>query len=49
MKDNNLKVSCLVAAFYFGMNVSAQTGKQDSLKEQKIEEVVMIGYGSQKK
>ncbi|MCQ4035041.1 SusC/RagA family TonB-linked outer membrane protein [Kaistella montana] len=49
MKQINLKVSCLVAAFYFGMNVNAQTGKQDSLKEQKIEEVVMIGYGSQKK
>ncbi|MET3537475.1 SusC/RagA family TonB-linked outer membrane protein [Chryseobacterium limigenitum] len=50
MKQSDLKYSCLIAVLYFGMNVNAQTTpKKDSLKEQKIEEVVMIGYGSQKK
>lgn len=49
MKHISLKVPCLVAAMYFGMNVSAQETPRDTLKEQKIEEVVMIGYGSQRK
>lgn len=49
MKHRNLKYPCLIAALYFGMNVSAQEISQDTLQEQKIEEVVMIGYGSQKK
>jgi len=50
MKQSDLKYSCLIAVLYFGMNVNAQTTpKKDTLKEQKIEEVVMIGYGSQKK
>ena len=50
MKQTNLKYSCLIAVLYFGMNVNGQTTPQDTLpKEQKIEEVVMIGYGSQKK
>lgn len=40
----------LVAALYFTANFSAQNTKKDTLpKEQKIEEVVMIGYGTQKK
>lgn len=51
MKQSDLKYPCLIAVLYFGMNVNAQTTpKKDSVtKEQKIEEVVMIGYGSQKK
>ena len=50
MKHSNLKFPCLIAVFYFGMNVNAQEIPRDTVvKEQKIEEVVMIGYGSQKK
>ncbi|ALR30705.1 hypothetical protein ATE47_09270 [Chryseobacterium sp. IHB B 17019] len=50
MKQSDLKYSCLIAVLYFGMNVNAQTTPNDTVpKEQKIEEVVMIGYGSQKK
>ncbi|AZA99100.1 SusC/RagA family TonB-linked outer membrane protein [Chryseobacterium joostei] len=50
MKQSNLKYSCLIAVLYFGMNVNAQTTPKDTAaKEQKIEEVVLIGYGSQKK
>ncbi|WP_426482429.1 SusC/RagA family TonB-linked outer membrane protein [Chryseobacterium sp. R2ACT005] len=48
MKQSNLKYSCLIAVLYFGMNVNAQV-TQDSAKVQKIDEVVMIGYGSRKK
>jgi TonB-linked SusC/RagA family outer membrane protein len=50
MKQSDLKYSCLIAVLYFGMNVNAQTTPKDTAtKEQKIEEVVLIGYGSQKK
>jgi TonB-linked SusC/RagA family outer membrane protein len=50
MKQRDLKYSCLIAVLYFGMTVNAQTTPRDTVpKEQKIEEVVMIGYGSQKK
>jgi TonB-dependent starch-binding outer membrane protein SusC len=50
MKQSDLKYSCLIAVLYFGMNVNAQTTPNDTVpKEQKIEEVVMIGYGSRKK
>lgn len=48
MKQSNLKYSCLIAVLYFGMNVNAQV-TPDSTKVQKIDEVVMIGYGSRKK
>lgn len=48
MKQSNLKYPCLIAVLYFGMNVNAQVTK-DSAKVQKIDEVVMIGYGSRKK
>lgn len=48
MKYSNLKFPCLIAAFYFGGSVQAQT-TQDTVREQAIEEVVMIGYGSRKK
>ncbi|QCO47506.1 SusC/RagA family TonB-linked outer membrane protein [Elizabethkingia sp. 2-6] len=50
MNKKVLQVSCLVAAFYFGADLHAQTKKNDTVtKEKAIEEVVMIGYGSQKK
>lgn len=40
----------LVAVLYFTANFNAQTTPKDTVqKEQKIEEVVMIGYGTQKK
>lgn len=40
----------MVAVLYFTANFNAQDTKKDTLpKEQKIEEVVMIGYGTQKK
>ncbi|MBT2619779.1 MULTISPECIES: SusC/RagA family TonB-linked outer membrane protein [Chryseobacterium] len=40
----------MVAVLYFTANFSAQKTANDTLpKEQKIEEVVMIGYGTQKK
>lgn len=40
----------LVAVLYFTANFHAQTAPKDTVqKEQKIEEVVMIGYGTQKK
>lgn len=49
MKHSNLKFPYLIAALYFGINVSAQETKRDTLKEEKIEEVVVIGYGTAKK
>jgi len=49
MKNKTLKVSCLIAAFYFGNSAMAQSVNDTVPKEQKIEEVVMIGYGSRKK
>jgi TonB-linked SusC/RagA family outer membrane protein len=40
----------MVAVLYFTASFNAQNTKNDTLpKEQKIEEVVMIGYGTQKK
>lgn len=48
MKNSHLKFPCLIAAFYLGISVQAQT-TQDTVREQQIEEVVMIGYGSRKK
>ena len=49
MKHSKMQFPLLVAALYFGINVNAQETQSDTLKEQKIEEVVMIGYGSRKK
>ncbi|WP_139423265.1 SusC/RagA family TonB-linked outer membrane protein [Chryseobacterium mulctrae] len=50
MKQTNLKYTCLIAVLYFGMNVNGQVAPKDTVaKEQKIEEVVLIGYGTQKK
>lgn len=50
MKHSNLRFPCLIAALYFGISVSGQDVRQDTtIKEQNIEEVVVIGYGTQKK
>ncbi len=50
MRKTTLKLSCLIAAFYFGNDVMAQQQTGDTItRETKIEEVVMIGYGSRKK
>lgn len=49
MKNSNLKFPCLIAALYFGISVQAQTAKDTATREQKIEEVVVIGYGTAKK
>jgi len=49
MKHSKIQFPLLVAALYFGINVDAQETRKDTLKEQKIEEVVMIGYGTRKK
>ena len=39
----------LIAAIYFGGNLHAQSTQDTAAAENKIEEVVVIGYGSQKK
>lgn len=40
----------MIAAFYFSANLNAQQANTDTIThEKKIEEVVVIGYGSQKK
>ena len=50
MVKNTVKLTSMIAAIYLFagyQELSAQT--KDSLKEKQIEEVVMIGYGTQKK
>ncbi|HAI80477.1 MAG TPA: hypothetical protein DCL65_05530, partial [Chryseobacterium sp.] len=47
MNLNYSKSLGLIAVLYFTVGVNAQV--TDSLKEKKIEEVVVIGYGSVKK
>lgn len=48
MKKSNLRFPCLIAALYFGANMNAQ--QKDSVNKQtKIDEVVVIGYGTRKK
>lgn len=50
MKDNKLRYSCLIAVLYFGMSVHAQETPSDTVsRERKIDEVVVIGYGTAKK
>lgn len=50
MDNKSLKAFCLIASFYFSAEALAQTTTTDSAtREKKIEEVVMIGYGSRKK
>lgn len=49
MRKNYVKLPLLIAAIYFGGNLHAQSTQDTISKENKIEEVVVIGYGSQKK
>lgn len=49
MKVKHLTVPCLTAAIYFGLSSGLQAQTDTTAREQKIEEVVMIGYGSQRK
>ena len=49
MKRNTITVTCIAAVFFLGINVNAQSVQDTVLKENKIEEVVMIGYGTAKK
>ncbi len=49
MRKNYVKLPLLIAAFYFGSDLHAQSKKDTTTKENKIEEVVVIGYGSAKK
>jgi len=49
MRKNYVKLPLLIAALYFGGNLHAQSTQDTTTKENKIEEVVVIGYGSQKK
>ena len=49
MRKNYVKLPLLIAAVYFGGNLHAQSKQDTTTKENKIEEVVVIGYGSAKK
>lgn len=49
MKNSLLTLTCTVAVFYFGIDISAQKVKDTIGKEKKIDEVVLIGYGSARK
>ncbi|MCT3675409.1 hypothetical protein HZQ64_18155, partial [Elizabethkingia anophelis] len=41
---------CFISVLYFTANINAQQSKKDTTaNEKKIEEVVVIGYGTQKK
>lgn len=49
MRKNYVKLPLLIAAIYFGGNLHAQSTQDTVSKETKIEEVVVVGYGTQKK
>lgn len=50
MKRNTTTVTCIAAMFFLGINLNAQKKVQDTiLKEKKIDEIIMIGYGTVKK
>lgn len=49
MRKNYVKLPLLIAALYFGGDLHAQSTQDTVAKENKIEEVVVIGYGTQKK
>ncbi|UQB68704.1 SusC/RagA family TonB-linked outer membrane protein [Epilithonimonas zeae] len=49
MRKNYVKLPLLIAALYFGGDLHAQSTQDTTTKENKIEEVVVIGYGTQKK
>nr|WP_199161998.1 TonB-dependent receptor [Elizabethkingia sp. ASV34] len=50
MKQSPIRNLSLIAVLYFTANINAQQSKKDTAaSEKKIEEVVVIGYGTQKK
>lgn len=49
MKVKQLTAPCLIAALYFGFSSGLQAQTDTTAREQKIEEVVVIGYGTAKK
>lgn len=49
MRKNYVKLPLLIAAIYFGGNLHAQSTQDTISKENKIEEVVVVGYGTQRK
>ncbi|WP_285270243.1 SusC/RagA family TonB-linked outer membrane protein [Kaistella rhinocerotis] len=49
MKRNTLTVSCIAAVFFLGISVQAQSVQDTVTREKKIDEVVMIGYGTVRK
>ncbi|WP_333852167.1 SusC/RagA family TonB-linked outer membrane protein [Epilithonimonas sp.] len=49
MRKNYVKLPLLIAALYFGGDLHAQSTQDTVSKENKIEEVVVIGYGTRKK
>ena len=49
MRKNYVKLPMLIAALYFGGDLHAQSTQDTVAKENKIEEVVVIGYGKQKR
>ena len=49
MRKNYVKLPLLIAALYFGGDLHAQSTQDTVAKENKIEEVVVIGYGKQKR
>ncbi|WP_312421582.1 SusC/RagA family TonB-linked outer membrane protein [Epilithonimonas sp.] len=49
MRKNYVKLPLLIAALYFGGDLHAQSTQDTVAKENKIEEVVVIGYGTRKK
>lgn len=49
MRKNYVKLPLLIAALYFGGDLHAQSTQDTTAKENKIEEVVVIGYGTAKK
>ncbi|WP_447950747.1 SusC/RagA family TonB-linked outer membrane protein [Chryseobacterium koreense] len=48
MKNITLRVTCIAALFFMGVDVVAQK-KDSALKEKQIEEVIVIGYGTARK
>lgn len=49
MNIESKKSLMLVAAFYFAVNLQAQERKDTVVKERRIDEIVLIGYGGVKK
>ncbi|MDO5614562.1 MAG: TonB-dependent receptor plug domain-containing protein, partial [Cruoricaptor ignavus] len=46
MKNNTIKLTCIAAAFFLGADAFAQRSNDTITREKKIDEVVVIGYGT---